>query len=402
MNAPTPSLRLRRARWAVAALFWLNGATIASVVPRYPLVKDNLDIPNAFFGLALAVGPFGALIAGAFTSPLLRRFGSARVATWAQVAQVVFAGLVLNAPNPWLFAAFVFLMSSVDVYTDIAMNSHGLRVQRGYGRSINNAFHAFWSFGAVCGGLVGAFFAGIALPLPWHALGFGALLILINVLLRPHLLPGHDKEPDAQSDAAPPARVPRAMWWPLIALGLIAAFGASIEDAGFSWSALFLRGDLGASPAVAGLGVVSLVGAQTIGRLTGDRLVDRFGNRRVAQVGCTLGAAGMGLALLFPSVPLVLIGYACAGWGVATIVPAVYATADELAGLPHGAGLVVVNWILRLGFVIMPPLVGFVSDATSLRIALIIMPVAMAAIVALSGHLRGRVRGQGSLVEVTP
>ncbi len=388
MSAATIPLHVRRARWAVAALFWLNGATLASVVPRYPLVKENLGLSNSFFGLALALGPGGGLIAGMWTAHLMRRFGSARVAAWAQVMQIIFAGCVLNSPTPWLFALFVFCTSAVDVYTDVAMNAHGLRVQKLYGRSINNTFHAWWSVGAVCGGLVGALFAGLALPLPWHAVIFGAVLLAVNLSLRRFLLRGPDIE-DAD-EHAPAAKVPPNLWWPLIALGLVAAFGASIEDAGFTWSALYLHDFLGATPAVAGLGVVFVVGAQTIGRFTGDRLVDALGNRHAARLGCTVGTLGMGLALAFPSVPLTFIGFACAGWGVATVVPAVYATADSMPGLPHGAGLAIVNWLLRFAFFIGPPLVGRLADLASLRVALVVMPTATLLVVLLSGFLRGK------------
>jgi MFS family permease len=81
----------------------------------------------------------------------------------------------------------------------------------------------------------------------------------------------------------------------------------------------------------------------TVGRLTGDRVVDRFGQRRVAMVGGVLIAAGLGLALAVPSIPTTLVGFALAGLGVATLVPAVYHAADELPGLASGSGLTVIN-----------------------------------------------------------
>ena len=101
----------------------------------------------------------------------------------------------------------------------------------------------------------------------------------------------------------------------------------------------------------------------TLGRLTGDRVVDRFGQRRVVRVGGALTAAGMGLALAVPSIPTTLLGFALAGLGVATLVPAVYHAADELPGLPRGLGLAVVNWLLRIGFLVSPPLIGVLADA---------------------------------------
>jgi MFS family permease len=114
----------------------------------------------------------------------------------------------------------------------------------------------------------------------------------------------------------------------------------------------------------------------TVGRLTGDRVVDRFGQRRVVEVGGVLIAAGMGLALAVPSVGTTLVGFALAGLGVATLVPAVYHAADELPGLRAGVGLAVINWLLRIGFLLSPPVIGVLADATSLRVALLVVVLA--------------------------
>jgi MFS family permease len=172
----------------------------------------------------------------------------------------------------------------------------------------------------------------------------------------------------------------------MTALGVLAACGAFVEDAGSSWSALYLRDELAAAPAVAGLGFVALSAAMTIGRLTGDRAVDRFGQRRVVRVGGALTAAGMGLALALPSIPTTVLGFALAGLGVATLVPAVYHAADELPGLRRGLGLAVVNWLLRIGFLVSPPLIGLLADAISLRVALLTVVLA-----GLGALLLGRV-----------
>jgi Major Facilitator Superfamily len=280
----------------------------------------------------------------------------------------------------------------------VAQNAHGLRVQRLYGRSILNGLHGIWSIGAVSGGLLGSVAAGLAIPLVVH-LGVSALVFGVLALLAFRaLLPGDDdadRDADRDADAATDGEeTPAVQQAPgrrspvlaLAALGVLAACGAFVEDAGASWSALYLRTELAAGAAAAGLGFVALQGAMTIGRLTGDRVVDRFGQRRVVRVGGALTAAGMGWALAFPSVPTTLVGFALAGLGVATLVPAVYHAADELPGLRRGTGLAVINWLLRIGFLLSPPLIGVLADATSLRVALLAVVVA-----GLGALLLGRV-----------
>lgn len=64
--------------------------------------------------------------------------------------------------------------------------------------------------------------------------------------------------------------------------------------------------------------------------------------------------------------------------------------ADELPGLRPGTGLTIVSWLMRLGFLLSPPLVGFVADASELRIGLMVVPIAGALVVVLAGILRAR------------
>ncbi|SDR20182.1 MFS transporter [Thermostaphylospora chromogena] len=387
-----PTRRLRLARAAVAALFLTNGAVFFNLVPRYPQVKADLGVSNTIFGTALAGYPIGALLAGLLAGAAIRRFRSARVAAFGIVLTTAAMLTVPFAPNWFAFGCALFAAGALDAIVDVAQNAHGLRVQRLYRRSILNSLHGLWSVGAVIGGLMGSAAAGVRMPLALH-LGISAVLFsLVAVAAYRFLLPGPDDaeraeraEPqDLPGDrrAAPPARpegrrqASGAAVRMLAALGVLAACGALVEDAGASWGALFLSGDLGAHAAVAGLAVVAFQTAMTVGRLTGDRVVDRFGQRTVVRAGGVLAAAGMGAALAVPSTATVLAGFALAGLGVATLVPAAMHTADELPGLSSGTGLTVVSWLLRGGFLLSPLLVGAVADLAGLRVGLLSVVVA--------------------------
>jgi MFS family permease len=390
----TDTAALRRARAAVAACFFLNAVFYAGLVPRLPELKAQLALSSTALGTALAALPLGALLAGLSSAALIRRFGSGRVASYALVLLGVTVWSVSIAPTWLALAAALLVLGALDAVVDVAQNAHGLRVQRLYGRSILNAFHGVWSIGAVAGGLLGSAAAGLGVPLTVQlgasAVVFGALAVAVSRAV----LPGPD-EPEPAADDVPRERPLRRGAVPALAvLGVLAACGAFVEDAGASWSALYLRTELDAGAATAGLGFVALSVAMTVGRLTGDRVVDRFGQRRVARAGGALTAAGMGLALALPSVPTTLLGLALAGLGVATLIPAVYHAADELPGLPHGVGLAVINWLLRIGFLVSPPLVGALADATSLRVALLGVVLAGVGALVLGRALPGR--GAGS------
>ncbi|WP_221321606.1 MFS transporter [Actinoplanes sp. L3-i22] len=389
---PAPDRAARRARLAVAAMFFTNGALFANLIPRYPQIKADLGLSNAAYGLSVAAFPTGAIVAGMAAGLLIRRFSSARVAVAGTVltgAGVLAAGL---APVAALFALALFLAGAMDAITDVAQNAHGLRVQRRYGRSIINSFHAIWSIGAVTGGAMAAGAIALDLPLGVH-LGVSGLLFVIVALAALRLaLPGPDTEPVEEQVAGerPASRAGARIWLTIGALVVIAIGGALVEDAGSSWAALYLSGSLHSAAAVAAWGYIALVGAQFVGRTIGDRLVDRFGQRTVARAGGVIVAAGMGIALAFPSVPGTILGFAAAGFGVATLVPAAMHEADELPGLKPGTGLTVVSWLMRLGFLLSPPVVGAVADHSGLRAGLLVVPIAGLLVIALAGVLQPR------------
>jgi len=387
---------------AVGICFFVNAVLYANVVPRLPEIKAELGLSNSSLGAAVAAMPLGALVAGLSAAALMRRFGSARVATSGLVILALAVFGVSVAPNwPALAAAFL-VAGALDAIVDVSQNAHGLRVQRHYQRSILNAFHGIWSIGAVAGGLIGSVMAGLDVPLALHLGGIAVLFSLVALVVFRAMLPGGDddrpeeasaEEASAEAHRPTPTRssARRAAIPALTALGVLAACGAFVEDAGASWSALYLRTELSAAAVLAGLGFVALQVAMTVGRLTGDRVVDRFGQRRVVEVGGVLIAGGMGLALAVPSVATTLVGFALAGLGVATLIPAVYHAADELPGLASGSGLTVINWLLRIGFLVCPLVIGVLADATSLRIALLTVVAAGLGALLLGRSLRGRI-----------
>ncbi|MGP5291356.1 MFS transporter [Brachybacterium tyrofermentans] len=410
---PLPLPEVRRARGAVAAMFLTNGALLANLLPRYPEIKGELGLANSTYGLVLAAFPAGAILAGLGAGALIRRVGSAPLAVAGTILTAIGLCAASWAPVAGLLALALLVAGASDAITDVAQNAHGLRVQRRYGRSIINSFHAVWSIGAVLGGSMAALAIALDVPLRVHLSVSGALFAVISLVALRFALPGRDPEnstdgaddgaqaanaaePDdaASTSGAPPSAVPHPTRGRTVlllgALIVIAIGGTLVEDAGNSWATLYLARDLGAPAAIAATGYIALVGAQFVGRLAGDSLVDRFGQRTVARAGGLTIAVGMAIALAFPSVPGTIIGFALAGLGSATLVPAAMQEADDLPGLRHGTGLTVVSWLMRLGFLASPPLVGLVADAAGLRYGLLVVPIAGVLVIALSGVLGGR------------
>jgi MFS family permease len=399
---PVPPVRVRppaaarRARGAVAALFFANGAIFANVVPRYPDIKAGLALSNTALGSAVAAYGLGALAAGFVGGLLVSRFGSRRVAVCSTAVLAANLVLVGAAPSWWMLAVALFVAGTCDSIGDLAVNAHGLRVERLYGRSILNAFHGLWSVGAVVGGVMGAAAAGLRIPPHWHLPAVAVLFAALAVTLLRLLLPGGDDAGRPASPAGPAGRRHLRLAWRIGALGLIGASAQQIEDVCATWSPVYLREDLGAAAGVAGFGFVALQASQTVGRLLGDRVVTRYGDRAVARAGALLAGLAVAAALAVPSPALTVAAFGVAGLGIGTLIPASLRMVDAIPGLSPGMGLTLVGLVNRAGILVMPPIIGAVADAAGLRVALGAVPLAAAVVVLLTPVLSAVDRRPGN------
>ncbi|MCY1683813.1 MFS transporter [Kocuria sp. SL71] len=433
---------LRRARLGAALLFLVNGAVFANLLPRLPQIKDAFELSNSVYGFVVIAFPLGSLMAGTAPAPIMRRWGSGRTAVMGSVAialMILLAGVSggIGGGLLVLLAYIVPLMLAgmLDAITDTAQNAQALDVQRAMGRSILNSMHALWSLGSVIGGLMGTAALALQVPLAMHLTISGILFSAVAVFAGTRVLTMEEvarvrplAESSAQQDALPadgpePAQdlpglseqdapgVAAAAHEPssgaasaataspgsagaarravlmLLLISVVSITGVMVEDLGQNWSALYLSQVLEASATMAGLGLVALMGAQFIGRLLGDRMVDRLGHVTMARLGAVGIAAGLGLVVAAPAPAAAVAGFFLAGLGSATLVPSAYHAADLVPGLRPGTGLAVVSWLMRGAFLSLSPFVGVVSDALGLRLAFLVIPVAAVLAVLAAGHL---------------
>ncbi len=384
-----PTRTDRHARGAVTALFAVNGATYNSLVPRFPALRDGLGLSNTELGTAIAAFPGAALLVGVAAGPLIGRLGSGRVAASVSLAGAALLPLVALAPSWWALAGALFVLGVTDAWTDAAMNAHGLVVQKRYGRSIINGLHATWSVAAVGAGLLGAGAAGLGVPVAVHLAVVGAVLVVTSALAwRAVLAP---ERHEADPSPGPGLRGVLTSWRtvaPLLAVAGLMVCSGAVEDSSASWGAVYLRDDLGAGAFVAGLPFVAFQTTMTLGRLAGDRVVDRVGAVTVARTGALLATAALGTALLLAHPAAAVAGWALAGLGVATLFPLAFAAAGAVPGVRAGDGIAVVGFLARLGFLTTPPIIGAIADASSVGTGLLVVPVAALGAAVLAGALR--------------
>jgi len=160
-----------------------------------------------------------------------------------------------------------------------------------------------------------------------------------------------------------------------------------MEDSSATWGTVYLREELGAAAAVSGIGFVALQMMQIVGRLIGDRVVTRYGDRAVARAGAALAGGAMAGALAVPAAVTTVLAFGAVGLGIGTLIPAGMRAADDIPGLPRGVGLTLVGSVDRIAILVSPALIGLLADAFSLRAALIVVPLATAVVVLLARAL---------------
>ena len=385
---------------------------------RLPAVKQHLGLSDARLGVALLAAPVGLVIVAAFADRLIDRFGSAR-ATVVGAAAISLLPIALGlAGSMTVLMAVLLVYGMSGALADVAMNAQAVRVERGYRRPMINSFHACFSFGGLLGALLGGLFAwaGIGPAVTFAAVG--APLAVLAVLARRRLLrgpeasdpavtaaPATDPDPAGQGAAGRDpasqgaagegrggvgrmraAARRHAAALRIAALGLLALCSLLGEGAAGSWSAVYLRDNLGTSAAFAALGYAAFSVTMAAGRLTGDRLAARFGPGRLVS-GCGV-VAGLGLAgtLTSRSPAVGLAGFALFGAGLSGTFPQLLSTAGNIRTSRSGTGIARVAGAGYLGLLAGPVLIGSCAGLVGLRLALGI-PVILMGFIAVGGRV---------------
>jgi MFS transporter len=375
-----------RARWAVSAIFFLNGLVLATWVSRIPEVKAQHALSDGRLGCVLLAVAGGAIVAMPIAGALVGALGSRLMTVAAALALVLALPLPLVSANTPLLVVSLVLLGAANGALDVSMNAQAVAVERRVARPIMSSFHALFSLG----GLTGAALSAAAMALGVGRISHvGAIVAggLATVTAASYWL-------DA---ARPDGRMQGPLFaWPsatMLALGGLTFLGLLAEGAMADWSAVYLHDSLGTSGSVAAGGFASFSLAMTFGRLVVDILVERFGSATVLQASSTLAALGLALGLAIGDPWIAIAGFGAVGFGIANIVPVLFRTAGSTAGVSAGSSLAVVATTGYFGFLAGPALIGFTAELTSLPIGLALVSAACATIACCSGMVadtRGR------------
>lgn len=351
-------------RGAVSAYFFCCGFTFASWASRIPAIKEKFQLNEAALGAVLFMLPLGALVALPLAGWAVSRFNS-RVMTF--LAALLYAGLLLAiglSPSIFLLSLSLFFFGFWGDVLNIAMNTQALLVQQALNaKPVMSSFHGLWSLGAMAGALIGGWLMTAGFSTVQH-FSFSAGFVLLVILIGLNQLVKKDNPRTAEQ---------KLFAWPdktLWLLGAICFCCALCEGAMADWSSLYYKQVINDLERVSTTGYTAFAFMMALGRLTGDWLTGKMGYRGILVLDSLLIAIGLGLAISIQEPWWVIIGFGLVGLGVSTIIPIVYSLSGRSKTMATSTALAAVSTVGFTGFLVGPPVIGFIAHETGLRWAL--------------------------------
>jgi MFS family permease len=355
----TLTVSRRAHRIAVACFFFIVGLSFASWASRIPDIKNLLNLNDAALGGILLALPAGSMVSLPLSGWLVARFGSRLVLTIAAVCYPLMLIMLGVATSAWQLVMVLFGFGLLGNMCNISVNTQAVGVEALYGRSIMASFHGIWSLAGFTGAAIGTLMVSANISTVYHFIIICIASLLLLVSARRFMLDKDGTHPDQPIFAKPDAG--------LLKLGLIAFSCMACEGTMFDWSGVYFQQVVQAPKDLVALGYAVFMGTMATGRFIGDRIVTRFGHKIVLQASGVIITIGLLTSVIFPAIVPATIGFLLVGFGVSSVIPLVYSSAGKSKTLSPGVALAAVSTIGFLGFLLGPPVIGFIAHASNLR-----------------------------------
>jgi MFS family permease len=373
-----------RNRIAVKIAFFLNGFIYANWVSRLPRIQELYNADNGTIGIVLLSMSLGAVAAMPFTGWVIIKNGSRTVTMWSLVLYCLFVVFIPVMPDvPTLIGVFM-LMGIATGMLDVAMNSQAVMVEQRYQKPIMTSFHALFSIGMALGAWCGALFADLNIHLVTHLVLVACVSVVLTQWVNFNLIV--DKPDPSTRQDGPLFRIPNKE---LISMGIIAFCCMMGEGSMADWTVNYMENITLSSKSLAPIALSAFATAMTLGRLFGDSIRITLGDTKLIIAGGVISTGGLTLALVVPHPYVAITGFFFVGLGLSTIVPIAYSIAGNARGLPQGVGLAMVTTVGYAGFLVGPPIIGLIADATNLRFGLVVV-LALLVLMTILGVIRNK------------
>lgn len=375
---PASNAAMARARWCTRILFCALGILAGAWGSHIPSVKAEYGLGEAQISFVLLAAAFGAVFSLFFAGRVVGRLGARNAAVVAATSMSAMLALVLVWPNLVVLLLSMLIFGAAMSLFDVAINTEGTVLETLGGLPIMSSLHGMFSVGGMIGaGVCSAMLHADVAPV-WQLVGIGSVIALGVAVASRGMLEAHPQGDSADAHFA----------WPrglLLVIGLLIFAGMTSEGVMYDWSVLYLKQEVGMPQAQAALGYSAFSAAMALARFCGDPLRQRYSERALLRFGAALAAVSMAVVLVVGTPWVALIGFALVGAGLAPVAPILFTAATRVPGVSGAAAIASVTSIGYCGFMIGPPLIGGIAQASSLTLALAVLVVA-ATVLALSAR----------------
>ncbi|MGV0756696.1 MFS transporter [Empedobacter brevis] len=355
------SSQKNRIRLAVSLFFFSQGLAFSSWASRIPTIKSDLGISEGQLGTLLLLMPIGQLCTMALSGKLVAKFGSKNVLKIVVLIYPFILCCIGLAQNFYQLGAVLFLFGVVGNMCNISVNTQGVEVEKIYGKSIMSSFHGAWSIAGFTGALIGLLMMNLQVNTFYHFVIIYGLIVLNWLINKNYLVnssPALTKE--KKSIFSKPDTV-------LVQLGIIGFLSMATEGAMFDWSGVYFQDIVKAPQNLVVVGYASFMIMMATGRFVGDYFISKFGKQRIMQMSGIFMFSGLMLSVFLPQFIVCTLAFMMVGLGVACNVPMVYSVAGKNKNVNPGVALAMVSSISFLGFLMGPPLIGYIAEVFDLR-----------------------------------
>lgn len=358
LNHPTHTHRI-----AIGIAFFIYGLCFASWASRIPDIKNMLNLSEGQLGLVLFALPIGTLISLPVSGWIIGKLGSKRIVLIA----VTFYALLLIGIGYWghmysLMVNLVFFGTAGNLL-NISVNTQAVALGKHYEKPIMGAFHGMWSIAGFVGAGIGALMINQHIIPLHHFMAISSVSILGIICIAAYLIANDQQQ---QQKKEPLFSIPDK---PLAILGAIAFCAMIGEGALYDWCGIYMEQVVKVEKSLVGYGLSAFLFSMAAGRFLSDWTVRRLGAKTTLVLSGALSSAGLIISVIYPNFGVVIFAFLLVGIGTSAIIPLVYSMAGRSGKLSPGAALAAVTTIGFSGFLVGPPLIGFIAEFTGLRTA---------------------------------
>ncbi|MEC4003953.1 MFS transporter [Flavobacterium sp. SUN052] len=353
---------LNRIRWAVSLLYFGMGLCFATWASRIPVIKSALHLSEGQLGSILFALPVGQLLAMPFSGKLVNRFGSHKVLAISLFFYVIGMISLGLASEGWHLALGLFVYGLFGNFCNIAVNTQGVYTEELFKKTLMGSFHGSWSLAGFVGALVGLIMLYFNITTVIHFCIMAVLIMIILFLNYNYLIKVKSKN-EVTEEKKGFIKPDSGLIW----LGVIGFCCMASEGVMFDWSGVYFKEIVKAPGALVILGYTSFMVMMATGRFVGDKLIHKYGAKTILQISGSVISIGLFLAVLFPYLIPCTLSFMLVGIGVSSVVPTVYSLAGKNTSVSTSSALTIVSSVSFLGFLMGPPLIGYVAEMTSLK-----------------------------------